>query len=92
LLLHADEVVSRDRLIDELWGASPPDTARTALQVYLSRLRKALGRDLILSQTWREAAGTGCQPGGRPRRSAAAVPSSLVLSNETRNPEAGPGS
>ena len=50
LLLHANEVVSRDRLIDELWGASPPDTAPTALQVYVSQLRKALGRDLILTQ------------------------------------------
>jgi DNA-binding SARP family transcriptional activator len=50
LLLSANEVVSRDRLIDELWGASPPDTARTALQVYVSQLRKALGRDLILTQ------------------------------------------
>ena len=50
LLLHANEVVSRDRLIDELWGASPPDTATTALQVYVSQLRKALGRDLILTQ------------------------------------------
>ena len=50
LLLRANEVVSRDRLIDELWGASPPDTARTALQVYVSQLRKALGRDLILTQ------------------------------------------
>ena len=53
LLLHANEVVSRDRLIDELWGASPPDTARTALQVYVSQLRKALRRVLILTQTWR---------------------------------------
>ena len=50
LLLHANEVVSRDRLIDELWGASPPDTAPTALQVHVSQLRKALGRDLILTQ------------------------------------------
>src|ERR671934_684250 len=50
LLLHANEVVSRDRLIDELWGASPPDTAPTALQVYVSQLRKALGRDLIVTQ------------------------------------------
>jgi len=50
LLLHANEVVSRDRLIDELWGASPPDTAPTALQVHVSQLRKTLGRDLILTQ------------------------------------------
>ena len=50
LLLHANKVVSRDRLIDELWGASPPETAPTALQVHVSQLRKALGRDLILTQ------------------------------------------
>jgi len=50
LLLHANEVVSRDRLSDELWGTSPPNTAPTALQVYVSQLRKALGRDLILTQ------------------------------------------
>ena len=50
LLLHANEVVSRDRLIDELWGASPPPTASTALQVYVSQLRKSLGRELIQTQ------------------------------------------
>jgi predicted ATPase/DNA-binding SARP family transcriptional activator len=42
LLLHANEVVSSDRLIDELWGERPPKTAQTTLQVYVSRLRKAL--------------------------------------------------
>lgn len=42
LLLHADEPVSRDRLIDELWGESPPPTARHTLEVYVSRLRKTL--------------------------------------------------
>jgi DNA-binding SARP family transcriptional activator len=51
LLLRANEVVSRDRLIDELWGGSPPDSGKTALQVHVSQLRKALGRDLILTQT-----------------------------------------
>jgi DNA-binding SARP family transcriptional activator len=50
LLLHANRVVSRDRLIDELWDGSPPDTASTALQVYVSQLRKALGRDTIVTQ------------------------------------------
>src|SRR2546425_7109840 len=50
LLLLANEVVSRARLIDELWHADPPETALTALQVYVSQLRKALGRDLILTQ------------------------------------------
>ncbi len=50
LLLHANEVVSRDRLIDELWQEDPPETARTALQVHVSQLRKAVGRDRILTQ------------------------------------------
>jgi DNA-binding NarL/FixJ family response regulator/DNA-binding SARP family transcriptional activator len=50
LLLHANEFVSRERLIDELWGESPPPTARKAVNVYVSQLRKALtrnGRDPI---------------------------------------------
>jgi DNA-binding SARP family transcriptional activator len=47
LLLHANTVVSRDRLIDELWGTSPPETAQTALQVHVSQLRKRLGREAI---------------------------------------------
>src|SRR5438034_3531376 len=42
LLLHANEVVSRDRLIDELWGDRPPGTAAHSLDVQVSRLRKAL--------------------------------------------------
>jgi predicted ATPase/DNA-binding SARP family transcriptional activator len=43
LLLHANEVVPTDVLIDELWGGEPPATAKTALQGYVSRLRRALG-------------------------------------------------
>src|SRR5262245_27329269 len=43
LLLHANELVSADRLIDELWGQSPPATAAKSVQVYVSRLRKELG-------------------------------------------------
>jgi predicted ATPase/DNA-binding SARP family transcriptional activator len=42
LLLHAGRVVSRERLIDDLWGDAPPDTARETVQVYVSRLRKLL--------------------------------------------------
>jgi DNA-binding SARP family transcriptional activator/glutamine cyclotransferase len=50
LLLHRNRVVARDRLIDELWGDSPPDTAATAIQVHVSQLRKVLGRDVIVTQ------------------------------------------
>jgi DNA-binding SARP family transcriptional activator/class 3 adenylate cyclase len=42
LLRHPGQVVSADRLIDELWGEDPPDTARSVLQVYVANLRKVL--------------------------------------------------
>lgn len=42
LLTHANEVVSADRLIDELWGSEPPSGAPNALQYHVSQLRKAL--------------------------------------------------
>jgi YVTN family beta-propeller protein len=45
LLVHANEVVSSDRLIDELWGERPPETAATALQGHVSQLRKVLEPD-----------------------------------------------
>jgi DNA-binding SARP family transcriptional activator len=44
LLLSANEVVSSDRLIDDLWGERSPESGRTALQVRVSQLRRALGR------------------------------------------------
>ncbi len=43
LLLHRNEPVSTDRLVDELWGERPPDTAHKTVQVYVSQLRKLLG-------------------------------------------------
>ena len=43
LLIHAGERVATDALIDGLWGEDPPPTARKALQVYVARLRAALG-------------------------------------------------
>lgn len=45
LLLHANRVVSVDRLIDDLWGDHPPETAQNTLQAFVSRLRKALEQD-----------------------------------------------
>jgi DNA-binding SARP family transcriptional activator len=42
LLTRANEVVSNDRLIDELWGGRPPRAAANALQYHVSRLRKVL--------------------------------------------------
>jgi predicted ATPase/DNA-binding SARP family transcriptional activator len=42
LLLQANEVVLGDRLIDGLWGESPPPSAANMLQGYVSRLRRLL--------------------------------------------------
>jgi DNA-binding SARP family transcriptional activator len=42
LLVHANETVSRDRLLDELWAETAPATVDSALHVYLSRLRRML--------------------------------------------------
>jgi DNA-binding SARP family transcriptional activator len=50
LLLQANEVVSTERLIDELWGESPPSTVGKSVQVYVSRLRKQLGGDRLITR------------------------------------------
>ena len=42
LLLHANEIVSTDRIVDLVWGDSPPRTADHSVQIYISDLRKAL--------------------------------------------------
>ncbi|MBA3428318.1 MAG: winged helix-turn-helix domain-containing protein [Actinobacteria bacterium] len=42
LLLHRNEVVSIDRLIDVLWGERPPSSAIKNVQIHVSRMRKAL--------------------------------------------------
>jgi predicted ATPase/DNA-binding SARP family transcriptional activator len=43
LLLERGRVLSRDRLIEELWGDAPPPTAVNALQVHVAVLRRLLG-------------------------------------------------
>jgi DNA-binding SARP family transcriptional activator len=50
LLLHANQVVPTDRLIDQLWGDQAPDTVKVALQGYVSNLRKALGAGTIVTR------------------------------------------
>jgi DNA-binding SARP family transcriptional activator len=52
LLLHANEVVSTDRLVDQLWGANAPRNAAAALQTHVSRLRKELGPDAVATRAW----------------------------------------
>jgi predicted ATPase/DNA-binding SARP family transcriptional activator len=40
--LEAGRVVSSERLVDELWGEAPPESALKSLDVYVWRLRRAL--------------------------------------------------
>jgi DNA-binding SARP family transcriptional activator len=42
LLVHANQVVALDRLIEALWGQQPPAQATASLQAYVSNLRRAL--------------------------------------------------
>jgi DNA-binding SARP family transcriptional activator len=50
LLLHANEAVSTERLIEALWDDEHPPTAQKTLHVYVSQLRKSLGRDRVRTQ------------------------------------------
>ena len=50
LLLHANEVVATERLIDELWGETPPATVNKSVLVYVSRLRKQLGDGRLVTR------------------------------------------
>jgi len=42
LALHADRVVPVSALIEELWGTTPPRSARTTLQTYILQLRELI--------------------------------------------------
>jgi DNA-binding SARP family transcriptional activator len=54
LLLHANEIVSADHLIDDLWGERAPSTAAKIVQGYVSQLRKLFengGSGLLLTRS-----------------------------------------
>jgi DNA-binding SARP family transcriptional activator len=50
LLLHPNEPLASDTLIEALWGERPPQTAQTALHGHVSALRKLLGPERILTR------------------------------------------
>ncbi|GIF66435.1 hypothetical protein Ais01nite_44700 [Asanoa ishikariensis] len=47
LVLHRPGPVPRDRLIDELWGGSPPPAAGSALNALVSRVRATTGPAMV---------------------------------------------
>ena len=59
LLLHANQIVSSDWLMYQLWGDQPPESGMTALQVNLSRLRNDLGPAARTLRLERPATGCG---------------------------------
>ena len=50
LLLRANEVVSRDRLIEDLWRDHAPETAANALAALVARLRRVLPADVLVTK------------------------------------------
>ncbi len=50
LILHANEVVSAERLLDDLWGERQPTSGAKALHVYVSQLRKVIGDDRVVTR------------------------------------------
>src|SRR5919201_3194345 len=50
LLLHANEPISSERLVDELWGDQPPARAHKLVQGYVSGLRKVLGPERLATR------------------------------------------
>ncbi len=50
LVLRRGEMVSNDRLIDQLWGERPPPTATKIIQGYVSHLRRVLGEGALLTR------------------------------------------
>jgi serine/threonine protein kinase/WD40 repeat protein/DNA-binding SARP family transcriptional activator len=51
LVLNANQIVPADHLIDAVWGEDLPEDPRATLQVYVSRLRSALGQEAIEGRT-----------------------------------------
>jgi len=52
LLLRANQVVSTDAIIDELWGEEPPPSAVGTAQTYIYQLRKCLDPRIGTGEEW----------------------------------------
>ena len=89
-LIHANEVLSTDRLIEEFWGSPTPPRASKRLQVAISRLRAALHDEdasLLLSERtgYRLALQPGQLAAGAPvRRRGAVVAAEGLTGDEHR--------
>lgn len=50
LLLNPGEIVGTERLVDALWGDSPPASALNSVHIYVSQLRKVLGDECLVTR------------------------------------------
>ena len=50
LVLNANETVSTDRLVEELWGERAPATASKVVQNHISQLRRAFADGLLVTE------------------------------------------
>ena len=50
LVQRAGSTVAASTLVDGVWGARPPSTARKTAQVYVSRLRREFGADRLVGE------------------------------------------
>src|SRR5215831_18250340 len=51
LILSANETVSTERLVEDLWGGHPPVTAAKVVQNHVSQLRRALADGFLVTQS-----------------------------------------
>jgi DNA-binding SARP family transcriptional activator len=49
LIVNANETVSTDRIVEELWGEESPPTAPKVIQNHVSQLRRGLGDGLLVT-------------------------------------------
>ncbi|MFG1606427.1 BTAD domain-containing putative transcriptional regulator [Actinoplanes sp. NPDC049265] len=70
LVVHADELVTADALIDVVWEGQPPASATNTLQTYISQLRHLLEPDHAPGTEWRalRTLPGGYQLGAEPER------------------------
>jgi predicted ATPase/DNA-binding SARP family transcriptional activator len=57
LLLHANQAVTSESLVEAVWGENPPGRARATLQVYVANLRRLLDKDVGRPRLIRHASG-----------------------------------
>jgi DNA-binding SARP family transcriptional activator len=50
LLLDANRIVAVDRLVEDLWGEAAPATSSKMVQIYVSKLRKELPADMLVTR------------------------------------------